>query len=83
MRNHGAVTVGKSVRDAYELMKALAEACDLQLRQQAAGVGFVQPGEAVLERTRQQRLGHDSGRGSADWPATLRKLDMIDAGYRD
>ena len=83
MRNHGAVTVGKSVRDAYELMKALSEACDLQLRQQAAGVEFVQPGEDVLDRTRQQRLGHDSGRGSADWPANLRKLDMIDPGYRD
>jgi ribulose-5-phosphate 4-epimerase/fuculose-1-phosphate aldolase len=83
MRNHGAVTVGKTVRDAYELMKALAEACDLQLRQQAAGVPFVQPGEAILEKTRQQRKGHDAGRGTADWPATLRKLDMIDPSYRD
>jgi ribulose-5-phosphate 4-epimerase/fuculose-1-phosphate aldolase len=83
MRNHGAVTVGKNVRDAFELMKALAEACDLQLRQQAAGVPFVQPDETVLEKTRQQRLGHDSGRGQADWPATLRKLDMIDPSYRD
>jgi len=83
MRNHGAVTVGKTVRDSYDLMKALDEACDLQLRQQAAVVDFVQPSEAVLERTQQQRASHDTGRGSADWPATLRKLDMIDPSYRD
>lgn len=83
MRNHGAVTVGKTVRDSYDLMKALDEACDLQLRQQAAGVPFVQPPEAVLERTRQQRVSHDTGRGSADWPATLRKLDAIDPSFRD
>ena len=83
MRNHGAVTVGRTVHDSYELMKALDEACDLQLRQQAAGVDFVRPSEAVLERTRQQRASHDTGRGSADWPATLRKLDNIDPSYRD
>lgn len=83
MRNHGAVTVGRTVRDSYELMKALDEACDLQLRQQAAGADYVQPSEAVMERTRQQRASHDTGRGSADWPATLRKLDAIDPGYRD
>ena len=83
MRNHGAVTVGATVRDAYDRMKSLADACDMQLRQQAAGVPFVQPDEAVLEKARQQRMAHDAGRGTADWPAMLRKLDMIDPGYRD
>jgi hypothetical protein len=25
---------------------------------------------------------HDAGRGSADWPAYLRKLDRLDPSYR-
>lgn len=83
MRNHGVVTCGATVRDAFMRMRALAEACEIQLRLQASGAEFVRPPTEALEKQRRQRVSHDSGRGTADWPATLRKLDLIDPTYRD
>ena len=36
----------------------------------------------VCKATVLQYQKHDSGRGSADWPAYLRMLDRIDPSYR-
>lgn len=83
MRNHGATTLGKSMRDAFMRMRELEQACKLQLEQQAAGVKFHAPSREVLEKAAEQRKSHDSGRGSADWPAWLRRLDRIDPSYRE
>ena len=83
MRNHGVVTSGKTVRDAFVRMRDIASACELQLRLQAAGTAFALPSAAVLETYVKQRKSHDSGRGSADWPGFLRRLDQIDPSYRD
>ncbi|MEP4379302.1 MAG: class II aldolase/adducin family protein [Alphaproteobacteria bacterium] len=81
MRNHGVVTVGKSMRDAFVLMRDLETSCKMQLQQQAAGTRFAMPSEAVLEQYAAQRKTHNAGRGSADWPAWLRRLDRIDPSY--
>src|SRR3546814_12113801 len=82
MRNHGVVTVGKSVRDAFMRMREIEAACDIQLRQQAAGVTFTMPPTEVLDHAAEQRKSHDSGRGTADWPAWLRRLDRIKPSQR-
>ena len=37
----------------------------------------------ICEKTAHQYEHHDSGRGSADWPAYLRILDGVDRSYRD
>ena len=78
MRNHGAVTVGKSMRDAFMRMRELEVACKMQLRQQAAGDTFTMPSKEVLDHYAEQRKAHDTGRGTADWPAFLRRLERID-----
>jgi len=36
----------------------------------------------VIDRYIAQRKNHDSGRGSADWPAWQRHLDRIDPIWR-
>ena len=81
MRNHGPVTVGKTMRDAFILMRDLETACKLQLQQQAAGLDPVMPSTEVLDRYVEQRKSHNAGRGGADWPAWLRRLDQIDPSY--
>ena len=53
MRNHGPVTVGKSMRDAFMLMRELEVACKLQLRQQAAGDWAGLAAEVAAELKRQ------------------------------
>jgi ribulose-5-phosphate 4-epimerase/fuculose-1-phosphate aldolase len=83
LRNHGFLTVGKTPREAFVLMKSLLEAADIQLRMEATGGELIEIPAAICEKTAHQYEHHDSGRGSADWPAYQRMLDDIDSGWRN
>jgi len=83
LNHHGLLTVGKTAREAFVLMKALNDAIDIQLTLDAAKSETVEIPEAICAKTAEQYEHHDSGRGSADWPAYLRMLDTIDTGYRN
>ena len=82
MRNHGLLTVGATVREAFVLMKSLIEAARIQLLMEGTGEELCEIPPEVCEKTARQYARHDSGRGSADWPAYLRMLDQSDAGWR-
>ena len=82
MHNHGLLTVGRSVREAFVLMKYLIEAAHIQLMMEATGGELIEIPPEICKRTVLQYEKHDSGRGSADWPAYLRMLDRIDPSYR-
>jgi ribulose-5-phosphate 4-epimerase/fuculose-1-phosphate aldolase len=83
MHNHGLLTVGKTVREAFVLMKSLIEAATIQLKMEATGGELIEIPSQICESTARQYEKHDSGRGSADWPAYLRMLDRIDPSYRN
>jgi ribulose-5-phosphate 4-epimerase/fuculose-1-phosphate aldolase len=82
LRNHGVLTVGKNAREAFILMKHLLEAAEIQLAMQATGDELIEISPEICKKTVLQYDRHDSGRGSADWPAYFRMLDRIDPGYR-
>jgi ribulose-5-phosphate 4-epimerase/fuculose-1-phosphate aldolase len=83
MHNHGLVTVGKTAREAFVLMKTLIEAANIQLKMEATGGELIEIPAAVCEKVAAQYQTHDAGRGSADWPAYLRMMDQLDPGYRN
>ncbi len=83
MHNHGLLTVGKSARESFVLMKALLDAADIQLKLEATGSELVEVPPAVCAKTAEQFEHHDAGRGSHDWAAYLRMLDTIDTSYRN
>jgi ribulose-5-phosphate 4-epimerase/fuculose-1-phosphate aldolase len=83
MHNHGLVTVGKTAREAFVLMKTLIEAANIQLKMEATGGELIEIPSQICESTAAQYEKHDSGRGSADWPAFLRIADQLDPGYRN
>jgi ribulose-5-phosphate 4-epimerase/fuculose-1-phosphate aldolase len=83
MHNHGLLTVGKTAREAFVLMKALLAAADIQLKLEATGAELVEVPPDVCAKTAEQYEHHDAGRGSADWAAYLRVLDSIDTSYRE
>ena len=60
----------------------LIEAADIQLRMEATGGELIEIPSQICESTAAQYEKHDSGRGSADWPAFLRIADQIDPSYR-
>lgn len=82
LHNHGLLTVGKTAREAFILMKYLMSAAEIQLRLEATGAELIEIPAAVCEKVAAQHARHDAGRGSADWPAYLRMLDKVDPGWR-
>ena len=83
LNHHGLLTVGKTARESFVLMKALIDAIDVQLTLEAVKSEPVEIPPAICAKTAEQYEHHDSGRGSADWSAYLRMLDKIDTSYRN
>lgn len=83
MRHHGALTVGRSVAQAFIAAKDLVEACRIQLLAEAGGMQSVEIDPAICASTVQQFRRHDEGRGTADWPAYLRELAQSSPHYRN
>src|ERR1044071_1264140 len=83
MHNHGLLTVGKSAREAFVLMKHLIDAAALQLKPKDTGGELIEIPSQICESTAAQYQTHDAGRGSAHWPAFLRIADNIDPSYRN
>ncbi len=81
LRNHGLVTLGRTVAEAFILMHNLDRACKVQLAIQASGQPVHPVSAEVAERTARQYEGGDSNRlpGAADphareWRAMLQRL---------
>jgi len=82
LRNHGLLTLGESVREAFELMYYLDCACQIQVDACAGGMENVllmskQAGDAAskqLERPNRPAK-------HKDWPALLRLLDRKGINY--
>jgi len=83
--NHGTLTVGRTVAEAWMLMYLLERAARAQLAAMAATGGRVRVvPDAVAERTRRQWQGDGSELdGDVEWPALLRGLDRSSPGFRD
>ena len=82
LRNHGLLVVGKSIAEAFLAMYTFEQTCRIQLDAQAGGELLrVDPRivQGVAESMRVQTAGMG---GAFIWPALIRKLDKIDAGYQ-
>ncbi|PLQ01656.1 class II aldolase/adducin family protein [Cupriavidus pauculus] len=82
LRNHGTLTVGRTVAEAYVLMATLIKACEIQLGAQL-GSATVQPSAAVADKTSLQLFDNGAVEGVMEWPALLRRLDKIEPTYKD
>jgi ribulose-5-phosphate 4-epimerase/fuculose-1-phosphate aldolase len=85
LRNHGLLTVGRTVSDAFMAMFSLQRACEIQVMAQAAGHDQLIPiPQAVLDTVPEYMRLVTRGAGTGIvWPALLRKMDRLDPGYRD
>jgi ribulose-5-phosphate 4-epimerase/fuculose-1-phosphate aldolase len=83
LRNHGLLTVGKTIADAFLSMYTFEATCQIQIGAQAGGeLTHVNPHivQGVAEAMRVQTSGLG---GSFVWPALIRKLNRIDPSYQD
>lgn len=86
LRNHGTLTVGETVADAFMRLYFLERACEAQVHMLSAGrENLNNPPQGTPEKVKDQ----SSGQGikmlnqMLAWPALLRKLDRIDPSFRD
>jgi ribulose-5-phosphate 4-epimerase/fuculose-1-phosphate aldolase len=85
LRNHGLLTVGRTVADAFLAMYTLQRACEVQIAAQSgagAAGGLIRVDEAILAGVREASRAVTKGLGGAlAWPGLLRKLDRVNPGY--
>ena len=83
LRNHGLLTCGRTVADAFLHMYILQRACETQIRAQSGGADLVRVDPSIVEATRSgmKRATNQSG-GMIAWPGILRKLDRLDPAWR-
>jgi ribulose-5-phosphate 4-epimerase/fuculose-1-phosphate aldolase len=82
LRNHGLLTVGATVADAFLSMYLFETVCTIQVRAQSGGGELVAVSPEIIATARQQAAVVTKGRGAAlTWPGLLRRLDRRNPGY--
>ena len=84
LRNHGLLTVGGSIADAFLMMYALETSCQIQVMAQSSGGELVQVPAPIVAGIQAQAEQVLKGLGGElVWPGLLRKLDRRDPTFRD
>lgn len=84
LKNHGLLSVGETVADAFQIMFYLNKSCEIQLAAaQMSGMSAIQtiPDKLASYVSGQfKKVAHER---QIVWDAWLRKLDRIDPSYKD
>jgi ribulose-5-phosphate 4-epimerase/fuculose-1-phosphate aldolase len=92
LRNHGLLTVGRTVAQAFLRMYYLEKACEIQVAAQSTEQPLITPSDEICRRAERQfnapaataspHLVADPNELNLAWDALLRMLDRIDPSYR-
>jgi ribulose-5-phosphate 4-epimerase/fuculose-1-phosphate aldolase len=84
LRNHGLLTVGRSVAEAFQAMYIFEATCAIQLRAQSGGGELIPIPQGIIDTAMVQARQVSNGQGPDQliWPGLLRRLDRIDDSYR-
>jgi ribulose-5-phosphate 4-epimerase/fuculose-1-phosphate aldolase len=82
LRNHGLLTVGATIGDAFLAMYTFEAACTTQVRAQAGGAELLSVDPRIIAGVRESEKAAPPGsRGALAWSALRRKLDRTDPSY--
>lgn len=82
LRNHGLLTCGRSIADAFLHMYVFESACQIQLAAQAGGSELIAVDPRIVAGVAEAMRVQTGGLGGAFvWPALLRKAERLDPGY--
>ena len=82
LRNHGLLTVGRSVADAFVNMYFLETACRVQIMARSAGTPRPVTREVMADIPAQAReVTKGQGGAALTWPGLLRRLERRNPGY--
>ena len=81
LRNHGLLTCGETVGEAFMHMYYLERACKVQMQVLASGREFTLPPPEVCERASRQYEQFPFGK--YEWPALVRLAEQRSPGFRE
>jgi ribulose-5-phosphate 4-epimerase/fuculose-1-phosphate aldolase len=82
LRNHGLLTVGSGVADAFLSMYLFETVCMIQVRAMAGGGELIHVAPEIIATAREQAAQVTRGLGAGlAWPGLLRRLDRKLPGY--
>lgn len=82
LRNHGLLTCGRDVAEAFLAMYRLQRACEIQIAAQAGGGRLIPVPQAIVDGMPEQAREVSKGLGATlVWPGLLRRLDRENPGY--
>ena len=83
LRNHGLLTCGRTVPEAFEFMYQLELVCRAQLRALTTGQKLRLPPPEICEKTAlQYPCNRGEPAGAYEWPHWVRMMDRLDPSYR-
>jgi ribulose-5-phosphate 4-epimerase/fuculose-1-phosphate aldolase len=85
LRNHGLLTVGPTIPEAFLAMYLFETVCTIQVRALAGSreLTTVDPRIVAGAREQARQATRGIGGGALSWPGLLRRLDRISPGFRD
>ena len=84
LRNHGLLTCGRTVAEAFNGLHRLELSCKTQIAAMSCGTKLYGVPQEVVDATwKNYQPGTRRPFGVMEWPAMLRKLDRIDPSWRD
>jgi ribulose-5-phosphate 4-epimerase/fuculose-1-phosphate aldolase len=82
LQNHGLLTVGRTVAEAFYYMYYLERTCQLQVATTSMGRELSMPSQDIVTRTRKQFDSPGPLKGWRGWTALRRMLDRTQPEYR-
>lgn len=82
LRNHGLLTLGRTIADAFLSMYMFESACQIQVSAQAGGELTEVDPRIVSGAAQAMKVQTDSVGAAFVWPSLLRKLERIDPSYK-
>jgi len=84
LRNHGLLTLGRSIADAFLAMYFFETVCTIQIRAMAGGTELTHVNPKIISTANEQArvATRGMGAGALSWPGLLRRLERTDPSYR-
>lgn len=84
MWNHGLLTVGRTIGEAFVYMHALVSACETQVGLMATGAAIREVAPEIVEHTSAQMAARRGNQphGENWWPAYVRLAERLDPSFR-
>lgn len=83
LRNHGLLSAGCTIAEAYLILFMLEKACQIQVAAQGSGAALLMQPQAMADLVAQQTSAAFGFAAEMSWQAAMRKMERLDSGFKN